>query len=321
VKVLGLAVTGLVVGLTARGRATGGSAEQDPRVLQVLVDAGLVAGTANLINLLDLRPGRALKATLLLGTPLAAAGSTAAAVVVGTSLAALPRDLAARTMLGDTGANALGAVLGTAAVDRLPRPGRWVVLTGLVALTLASERVSFSAVIAVQRQAYFLMGVLFTLAALTRLPGIVLIVPLGLTMFATARASRAGKPRSIPGAPRRRDWLWLAAGPIGLAGFLGFLWRLTGDPLSWLKAQDAWNHPPDTMAPTGMPSIPTTAIVLALVAVTARIVSMPRYLAVLWPFPWVLTSRRSNVFIAVSLTLCVVSFIGFAYLDFTVLAA
>lgn len=160
VKVVGLAVTGLVVGLTTGGR--GGDRSPDRArdctlerapgwdrggAIQVLVDAGVVAGTANLVNLLDLRPGRALKATLLLGTPLAAAGSAAAAAVVGASLAAFPRDIAGRAMLGDTGANALGAVLGAAAVERLPPPGRWVVLTGLVALTLASERVSFTAVI------------------------------------------------------------------------------------------------------------------------------------------------------------------------------
>ncbi len=153
VKVLGLAGIGLVVGLAAR-RGTLGPGRRPPQgwvaggsPLQVLVDAGVVAGSANLVNLLDLRPGRALKVILLLGAPLAATGSTAAAAAVGAAVAALRRDLAGRAMLGDTGANALGAVLGTAAVDRLPAAGRWALLSGLVALTLASERVSFTAVI------------------------------------------------------------------------------------------------------------------------------------------------------------------------------
>ncbi|MEO7059572.1 MAG: hypothetical protein ABI083_07635, partial [Lapillicoccus sp.] len=48
---------------------------------------------------------------------------------------------------GDTGANSLGALLGVAAVERLPQRGRRLVLLGLVALTLLSERVSFTAVI------------------------------------------------------------------------------------------------------------------------------------------------------------------------------
>lgn len=161
VKVLGLGGTGLVVALAgpaARGVRAGtrplgadrGGHREVTRILeavQVLVDAGVVAGSANLVNLLDLRPGRALKATLLLGAPLAVSGSRPAAAVVGSALAALPQDLAGQAMLGDTGANALGALLGSAAVARLPRPARWAVFTGLVVLTLASERVSFTAVI------------------------------------------------------------------------------------------------------------------------------------------------------------------------------
>ena len=51
-------------------------------------------------------------------------------------------------MLGDCGANALGASVATAAVAALPRSVRVVVLTAVVALTLASEKVSFTAVIA-----------------------------------------------------------------------------------------------------------------------------------------------------------------------------
>jgi hypothetical protein len=50
-------------------------------------------------------------------------------------------------MLGDTGANASGAVLGTALAAGLSRGGRIAALAGVVALTLASERVSFTAVI------------------------------------------------------------------------------------------------------------------------------------------------------------------------------
>ena len=50
-------------------------------------------------------------------------------------------------MLGDAGANALGAMLGAAAAASLPRPGRAAVLAGIVVLTAASEKVSFTKVI------------------------------------------------------------------------------------------------------------------------------------------------------------------------------
>ncbi len=51
-------------------------------------------------------------------------------------------------MLGDAGANALGALLGVAAVAGLRRPSRLVVLGTVAALTAASEKVSFTKVIA-----------------------------------------------------------------------------------------------------------------------------------------------------------------------------
>lgn len=110
------------------------------------VQAALVAGTANLINLFDLRPGRAAKVTLLIGVPLTWQGSAAAGAAVGAAAAALPADLAQRHLLGDTGANPLGALLGLALADR-ETPIRVGALTAILALTAASERISFSSVI------------------------------------------------------------------------------------------------------------------------------------------------------------------------------
>ena len=50
-------------------------------------------------------------------------------------------------MLGDAGANAFGALLGVALAARTGPAGRAALLAGLVALTAASERVSFTQVI------------------------------------------------------------------------------------------------------------------------------------------------------------------------------
>ncbi|WP_058120602.1 hypothetical protein [Actinobaculum massiliense] len=50
-------------------------------------------------------------------------------------------------MLGDTGANALGASLGFALASLESRPTRCGILAGLVGLTLASEKVSFTSII------------------------------------------------------------------------------------------------------------------------------------------------------------------------------
>jgi hypothetical protein len=144
VKVVGLGVTGLAAAALADRR--------DPRTgaLDTLVGAAVVAGAANLANLLDLRPGRALKATVLTALPLLAGDGAAAAragAAAGAAVGVLGPDLAGRAMLGDTGANAAGALLGTALLERTGRRGRLTALAVLTALTLASERVSFTRVI------------------------------------------------------------------------------------------------------------------------------------------------------------------------------
>lgn len=148
VKILGIGGTGLAAAAiagpqvppaTRRGIMRGG--------FDLLVNGAIIAGSANLMNLFDLRPGRAIKVGLLAGAPLACgSGAAVVAAPLGAALALLPEDLGERAMLGDTGANALGALLGLAAT-RLPFGGRLAVLGGLAALNGASEVVSFTKVI------------------------------------------------------------------------------------------------------------------------------------------------------------------------------
>jgi UDP-GlcNAc:undecaprenyl-phosphate/decaprenyl-phosphate GlcNAc-1-phosphate transferase len=119
---------------------------------RLLADAALVALAANLGNLLDRAPGRTIKVGLIAYVPIALAAGTspvglALAPVVGATAGLLPADLGERLMLGDTGANLLGAVLGLAVVLETSREVRTGVLIALVLLNLASERVSFTKVI------------------------------------------------------------------------------------------------------------------------------------------------------------------------------
>jgi hypothetical protein len=104
-----------------------------------LSGALLVSLSANALNQLDTRPGRALKAYL------------AAAVVVDAPLALAvlltPYDLREMTMLGDGGANGLGAMLGLSSVERFTGRGRWVAIGALAGLTFLGERRSLGELI------------------------------------------------------------------------------------------------------------------------------------------------------------------------------
>lgn len=142
VKLFGLAATGLVAGAVAR-RGRGG-------LVDALLAGAVVAGSANLANLLDLRPGRATKAFVAVSAaPVVSAGTSGSVLAgpTGAALALLPEDLAEQSMLGDTGANALGAAWGVAVASDMSRSALAATLTVLVGLTVASERVSFSEVI------------------------------------------------------------------------------------------------------------------------------------------------------------------------------
>ena len=150
-------VAGPAIAIVAVHPISGGS------VTWLLVDGAVVALAANLANLFDRAPGRVTKVSILCGVALtvgtaltAGAGSTVGVpysvtgmvVVVAAACGILVPELRERLMLGDAGANPLGASLGLAVVISQSHSVRVGVLVGLLAMNLLSERVSFSSVIA-----------------------------------------------------------------------------------------------------------------------------------------------------------------------------
>ncbi len=123
-------------------------------LLWLLINGAIIALSANVANLFDRSPGRTLKVSILslvvilLGMIIGGWREESAYVpfVLGVVLVLLRDDLREVSMLGDTGSNPLGAVVGFAVLhfDHSVRLG---LLALLVALNAASEKVSFSRVI------------------------------------------------------------------------------------------------------------------------------------------------------------------------------
>jgi len=117
-----------------------------------LLAAGVLVLATNVFNLLDLRPGRATKAFVLLGVGLAIGSADlrplwALGLFAAPALVAGLYDLRERAMLGDTGANLLGALAGLWLVLSLSGAGQLVALAVLVVITVYGELRSISALI------------------------------------------------------------------------------------------------------------------------------------------------------------------------------
>ena len=111
-KLVGIPLVGLLATRSARG-------------------ALLVGLAANALNQLDTKPGRALKAYALAALPLRA--PLLPAVILA------PYDLREMAMLGDSGSNALGALLGLSSVKRFAGRGQWLAIGALATLNLLGE--------------------------------------------------------------------------------------------------------------------------------------------------------------------------------------
>jgi UDP-GlcNAc:undecaprenyl-phosphate GlcNAc-1-phosphate transferase len=114
-----------------------------------LLAAAVLVLATNAFNLLDLRPGRSTKVFVLLGIGLTI-GSAEVRPLWSLGLFAAPAlvagfyDLRERAMLGDTGANLLGALAGLWLVLTLSGTGQLIALALLAAITLYGELRSIS---------------------------------------------------------------------------------------------------------------------------------------------------------------------------------
>jgi hypothetical protein len=167
-KLLGIGIAAALVAFPGRSAAALTADAFDAVWIASWVLATLtIALAANFVNLTDLRPGRSLKSytTLIVlalpavawsaartqeGSGGLATGTTVAVTAIlalGPVFAVWRYDLGERAMLGDAGANAMGALAGYLLAVSLPLWGLAIAATVLLALNLASEKISFSKVI------------------------------------------------------------------------------------------------------------------------------------------------------------------------------
>jgi len=183
---------------------------------------------------------------------------------------------------------------------------------------------SVGAFLAGERDRRGVAGVLLALAALTRLQGPLLVIPMAVLFL------------------RRDQWrpraslAWLLLAPLAAVGFGAYVSALTGDPSAYARAFTAWGRTGPTVSPDGgslgagiVASGPASVILAALlvtllvavfllvfvrhtnirleyglVAVTylgavlasGLLESVGRYVMLAWPYAWILAGRRSRAF-------------------------
>jgi hypothetical protein len=178
---------------------------------------------------------------------------------------------------------------------------------------------ALGAFLAIEQKRVLLAGVLLALATLTRLQGVVLIVPMAWLLW-----ENAGRPR-----PQLR-WAALLLGPLAaLAAFAWVVW-LTGDASSYGNAQAGWGRVGLGADPTGnlgqglssavalvhvidlvtliaavflfvfvrvdripLPYVAVPVLILGMVFVSGSIQSIGRLLLPAFPYYWILAKRGS----------------------------
>lgn len=120
-------------------------------IVDIIVNTLIIALSTNLMNLLDLRPGRAIKAYLVIMTTLflTLTGYVKALplLIVPNVLAYFSQDLKARAMMGDTGSNVLGISIGILVVLGYSLKIRLLWLVFLILIHLITEKYSLTKII------------------------------------------------------------------------------------------------------------------------------------------------------------------------------
>ena len=193
-------------------------------------------------------------------------------------------------------------------------------------------------------------GLLLAGAALTRVPGILLLLPMVVLYI------------SQDGLRPTRRWIPLLLAPLAVGAFFLYLWSVTGDLLATLRAQDYWratgpNAEAVVVESASELSVATMVIgaappfIVALWVVTiafysflfvyfrhdrigpaywimaalaifgvfasGKLLSAPRYIVTAWPFDWVLANRDSLVGRAAVLAVFAVVHVILLWLAFT----
>ena len=117
----------------------------------IIVATLVVALSTNMMNLFDLRPGRAIKAYVMLAIIIFLASAKfnreVMMLIVPAVLAYFYFDLRALTMMGDAGSNVLGVSIGVFIVSSFDLPVQLVSLVLLVAIHVLTEKFSLTKII------------------------------------------------------------------------------------------------------------------------------------------------------------------------------
>jgi UDP-GlcNAc:undecaprenyl-phosphate/decaprenyl-phosphate GlcNAc-1-phosphate transferase len=124
-----------------------------PNFRHVIVNTLLLSFFTNLINLMDLRPGRAAKSFLFLAVLLTyfasdtIAQNTFILIAISTVLGYITLDLGSKVMMGDCGSNTLGIILGLVTINLFNFYEKLLILGVLVAIHIIAERWSITKII------------------------------------------------------------------------------------------------------------------------------------------------------------------------------
>jgi len=144
----GHVTTGIWKFVAAAAAAIGWAASTHATAPRFLLGVPVIAGMANVVNLLDVAPGRALKYGLVTAVALAVTRySSLLAIMIGGCCGVIWFDLRERGMLGDAGANVLGFALGVALFDRLDTLGLWIALGLILIVHALAETITLSRII------------------------------------------------------------------------------------------------------------------------------------------------------------------------------